>query len=60
MKAELQKEKDETPLQEKPGALANQIGHVGMDAAALIFFAMMISRYYTPESERTSSLFDVL
>lgn len=41
IQSHLEKEQDETPLQEKLDEMAAQIGYVGMGAAALTFIAMM-------------------
>jgi len=41
LKKKIQQSDDETPLQQKLSVLAEQIGHVGMVAAALTFLCML-------------------
>lgn len=42
LKIKIQQDVDETPLQIKLSALAEQVGHVGMISAAATFLAMFI------------------
>jgi len=46
IKAHLEKEQDQTPLQEKLDKMAALIGYVGMAAAAATFVAMMVIKLY--------------
>lgn len=46
IKAALEKEQDQTPLQEKLDSMAELIGHFGMGAAAMTFVAMMFMKIY--------------
>jgi calcium-translocating P-type ATPase len=57
VRAKLVKEEVNTPLQDKLDTLAEQIGYVGMGAAALTFIAMMITWYYSNPNDR-QSMFD--
>ena len=41
-KAKLQKEADDTPLQEKLAVLADQIGRLGIASASITFAALLI------------------
>jgi len=50
IKSHLEKEQDQTPLQEKLDRMAEAIGHVGMVAAAATFIAMMVIKVvFKPE-----------
>ncbi len=44
IKAHLEKEQDQTPLQEKLDVMANAIGDVGIASAVLTFIAMMVMK----------------
>jgi calcium-translocating P-type ATPase len=58
IKAHLEKEQDQTPLQEKLDHMAQIIGYVGMAAAAATFLAMMfIYCVVQPEYLRDTSFF---
>jgi calcium-translocating P-type ATPase len=58
IKAHLEKEQDQTPLQEKLDHMAEQIGHIGMAAAAATMIAMMcIKIFVKPEYLAETSLF---
>lgn len=58
IKAHLEKEQDQTPLQEKLDDMAALIGYVGMGAAAATFVAMMILKCYVkPDYLEDISLF---
>lgn len=58
IKAHLEKEQDQTPLQEKLDHMAEQIGHIGMAAAAATMIAMMcIKIFVQPEYLAETSLF---
>jgi Ca2+-transporting ATPase len=58
IKAKLEKEQSETPLQEKLDAMANMIGTVGMAAAAATFVVMMIMKIVVqPEYLKDVGLF---
>lgn len=58
IKAHLEKEQDQTPLQEKLDHMAEVIGYVGMAAAAATFVAMMfIYIVVKPEYLENTSLF---
>jgi Ca2+-transporting ATPase len=46
IKAHLEKEQDQTPLQEKLDTMANQIGNVGIASAIATFVAMMFMKLY--------------
>lgn len=46
LKIKIQQDVDETPLQIKLSTLAEQVGHVGMVAAAATFIAMLIHYIY--------------
>lgn len=41
-RSKLQKEDDDTPLQEKLGVLADQIGKIGVGSATLTFLALLV------------------
>lgn len=45
-KAKLQKDSDDTPLQEKLAVLADQIGRLGIASATLTFIALLIHLIY--------------
>eukprot|EP00529_Nitzschia_sp_RCC80_P005715 CAMPEP_0113460612 /NCGR_PEP_ID=MMETSP0014_2-20120614/11086_1 /TAXON_ID=2857 /ORGANISM="Nitzschia sp." /LENGTH=1038 /DNA_ID=CAMNT_0000352289 /DNA_START=357 /DNA_END=3473 /DNA_ORIENTATION=- /assembly_acc=CAM_ASM_000159 len=58
IKSHLEKEQEETPLQEKLDGMAAMIGYVGMGAAAATFIAMMaIKIFVDPEYLRDVSVF---
>jgi len=58
IKSHLEKEQDETPLQEKLDDMAAKIGYVGMAAAAATFVAMMwIKIFMDPEYLKDVSVF---
>jgi len=58
IKSHLEKEQEETPLQEKLDDMAAKIGYVGMGAAALTFVAMMyIKIFVDPEYLKHVSAF---
>mmetsp|Transcript_39 Transcript_39/g.80 ORF Transcript_39/g.80 Transcript_39/m.80 type:complete len:1082 (+) Transcript_39:405-3650(+) len=58
IKAHLEKEQDQTPLQEKLDSMAQIIGYVGMASAAATFLAMMfIYIVVQPEYLKDTSLF---
>ncbi|VEU39701.1 unnamed protein product [Pseudo-nitzschia multistriata] len=58
IKSHLEKEQEETPLQEKLDVMAVNIGHVGMAAAAATFIAMMwIKIFIDPEYLKDVSVF---
>ncbi len=58
IKSHLEKEQEETPLQEKLDDMAAMIGYVGMAAAAATFVAMMaIKIFVDPEYLREVSVF---
>jgi Ca2+-transporting ATPase len=58
IKSHLEKEQEETPLQEKLDIMAANIGYVGMAAAAATFIAMMcIKIFVDPEYLRDVSVF---
>lgn len=46
IKAHLEEEQDQTPLQEKLDAMANAIGNVGIASAIATFIAMMVMKLY--------------
>ncbi len=50
IKAALEKEQDQTPLQEKLDAMANLIGKFGIGAAIATFVAMMVMKLYVQPS----------
>lgn len=59
IKAALEKEQDQTPLQEKLEWMAEMIGYVGMAAAAATFIAMMVIKIMVkPEYLADVSLFN--
>ena len=58
IKAKLQKEESNTPLQDKLDTLAEQIGYVGMGFAALTFVAMMWVWWQTPDGPEKATMFD--
>ncbi len=58
IKAHLEKEQDQTPLQEKLDAMAEAIGNIGMAAAAATFIAMMVIKVVVkPEYLNDTTLF---
>ncbi len=58
IKAHLEKEQDQTPLQEKLDAMAEAIGNVGIAAAVATFIAMMaIKIFVKPEYLEETTLF---
>lgn len=58
IKSHLDKEQEETPLQEKLDGMAAMIGYVGMAAAAATFVAMMVIKIFVdPEYLRDISIF---
>jgi P-type Ca2+ transporter type 2C len=61
IKADLNTDAEETPLQEKLTTLADQIGYGGMAAAGATFTAILVIYFMFPESRDPSkSLFDVV
>lgn len=61
IKADLNTETAETPLQEKLATLADQIGYGGMIAAGATFVAIIVIYFLFPESRDPSkTLFDVI
>ena len=59
IKAHLEKEQDETPLQEKLDRMAIAIGHVGTAAAIATFIAMMVIKmYFKPDFLENVSIFN--
>jgi magnesium-transporting ATPase (P-type) len=58
IQSHLEKEQEQTPLQEKLDEMAAQIGYIGMGAAALTFVAMMfIKIHVNPEYLQHKSIF---
>jgi len=58
IKAHLEKEQDQTPLQEKLDVMANNIGNVGIGAAICTFLAMItIKVYVAPDYLQDVTLF---
>jgi Ca2+ transporting ATPase len=61
LKKKIQASDDDTPLQQKLSVLADQIGHVGMVAAALTFLCMLghifVGAYHT--GDMVSGLFNL-
>ena len=58
IKAALEKEQDQTPLQEKLDTMAELIGHVGTGAAVATFIAMMVIKiYFRPDYLEHVSIF---
>ena len=59
IKAHLEKEQDQTPLQEKLDVMANAIGDVGIGSAVATFIAMMVIKLYIqPEYLENVSIFN--
>lgn len=60
VKAGLDTESTNTPLQESLETLAEQIGYAGMAFAAATFLALLSTWYFTPVAERTEGLFETV